>query len=150
MYSFVPKIIKVIPIISLEKVFAKSSCFPKPYYNHFSCFFNIYFSLWFHRLQYWIWKGYCEQKKKKKDAYFLSVENQSTIDKKWKKSRITWLLCFSFLCEGFVFYCNIIWAVFYLVENANMNCADKQMTEISDIGYPSFWFYTMRTFTIII
>ncbi len=33
-------------------------------------------------------------------GYFLSVEeveNQSTIDKKWKKSRIPLLFCFSFL-----------------------------------------------------
>ncbi len=35
--------------------------------------------------------------------------------------------CFSFLCEGFVFYCNIIWSVFYLVENANMDGADEQI-----------------------
>ncbi len=43
-----------------------------------------------------------------------------------EKSRILWRFYFSYLCEGFVFYCNIIWPVFYLVGNANMDCADKQ------------------------
>ncbi len=62
-------------------------------------------------------------------GYFLSVEeveDQSTIDK-WKKSRIPLLFCFSFLYECFVFHCNIIWAVFYLVGNANMDCVDRQI-----------------------
>ncbi len=34
---------------------------------------------------YWTGKVYFEQKKKKEHGYFLSVEDQSTIDKKWKK-----------------------------------------------------------------
>ncbi len=68
-----------------------------------------------------------KKKKNKKIGYFLSVEDQSTIDKKWKKSRIPWFLNSSFLCEGFVFYCNIIWALFYLVGNANTDCADEQI-----------------------
>ncbi len=67
-------------------------------------------------------------RKKKEDVIFLSVEDQSTIDKKWKKSRIPWFLCFSFLWKVFVFYCNsMIWAVFYLVGNANTDCADERI-----------------------
>ncbi len=62
-----------------------------------------------------------KKKKKKENGYFLSVEDQSTIDKKWKKSRIPWL------CEDFVFYYNIICGVFYLVRNANTDCADEQI-----------------------
>ncbi len=64
---------------------------------------------------------------KKKNSLFFISRSRSTIDKKWKKSRIPGFLYFSLLCDGFVFYCNIILAVFYLVGNANVYCADKQI-----------------------
>ncbi len=130
-------------------------------------------------LQYWTRKVYCEQKKNeclffinRKKTHLLLIRNE-------KKSRIPWLFCFSFLCEGFVVDWNIIWAVFYLVGNTNMDCPDKQilnnnlscvqkiktnwvlssgvrsciskrMIEIFGIGYPGFSFYTRRAFTVII
>ncbi len=112
------------------------------------------------------WQEMENKKKERKIVIFLSVEDDPTIDKKRKKSRIPWFLCFSILCEGFVFYRNIIICpVFYLVRIANrgcvMNkfliilicskietnwvlsggvhsCCSKRMTEISDISYLGF------------
>ncbi len=59
--------------------------------------------------------------------FLLSVEDQSTIAKKWRKSIISWFLCFSFLIGGFAFYCNVILAVFYLAGITKTDCADEQI-----------------------
>ncbi len=70
-----------------------------------------------------------ENKEKKENDHFLSVEDHPTIDKKWKKSTIPWFLGFSFLCKSFVFLSQyiIIWAVFYLIGIANTDCTDEQI-----------------------